>query len=331
MPLNPSAPVRWGILGAGNIAHKFAAGLAVLPDAQLVAVGSRTPGKADTFADMWSAPHRHTSYESLAADPDVDVVYVATPHPLHAEDSLLCLNAGKAVLCEKPFTVNAAQAQPVIDKAREKGLFLMEGMWTRFFPIMARVRELGKEGAIGDVRMVQADFGFRAGVNPESRLFSPALAGGGLLDVGIYPLSLASMLLGAPTQITGVAQLGETGVDEQAAMSLLYDDGRIASLTTGIRTNTPHEAHILGTDGSIKIHNPWWQPSAMTVKAGGKEEVVTLPFAEGTGFQFEAQEVAACLRAGQAESAIMPLNETLQILRTMDTLRAQWGLKYPME
>jgi predicted dehydrogenase len=206
----------------------------------------------------------------------------------------------------------------------------MEAMWTRFFPLMYRVRELVSNGAIGEARMIQADFGFRAGFDPNSRAFSPALGGGGLLDVGVYPISLASMLFGTPNQVTGLAHLGETGVDEQAGLVLAYDAGRLAVISTGVRINTPQSAVILGTDGRITIHSPWWKPSAMTVTAGGKTEDVTLPF-ESNGYQFEAQEVARCLVAGKTESEIMPLDESLQIMRTMDALRAQWGLKYPME
>ena len=323
-------PFRWGILGLGSIANQFATGLQALPDAELVAVGSRSQGKADLFGDKYGAKNRHAGYEALANDPDVDAVYVATPHPMHAEDALLCLNAGKAVLVEKPFTVNAAQAEQVVATAREKKLFLMEAMWSRFFPLMYRVRDLITSGAIGEVRMLQADFGFRAGINPEGRLFSPALAGGGLLDVGVYTVSLASMVFGTPTQITGLAHIGETGIDEQAALVLAYGAGQLAVLSTGVRINTPHEAVILGTDGQIKIHSPWWKASAMTVSANGKTEEVVLPFA-GNGFNYEAQEVARCLQAGKTESDILPLDETLQVMRTLDTLRAQWGLKYPME
>ena len=330
MTFTPERPLRWGILGCGSIANNFATGLQSVPEAKLQSAASRTPGKADTFADKFGAPTRHTDYESLAHDPDVDVVYVATPHPMHAEHAILCLNAKKAVLCEKPFTVNAAQAQAVIDAAGSNNVFCMEAMWSRFFPAMRRVHQLVKDGAIGDLRMVQADFGFRAGVNPEGRLFNPALAGGGLLDVGVYCVSLASLLLGTPTQVTGVAEIGETGVDEQAALALMYDGGRIASITTGVRTTTPHVAFLLGTDGSITLPAPWWKPTGYILNANGKEETVDVPFV-GQGMNYQAQEVAACLAAGKTESDIMPLDETLSIIQTLDTLRALWGLRYPME
>ena len=322
--------INWGILGPGSIAHRFAKGLQSVPDANLYAVGSRTQAKADEFADKYDAPKRYGSYEALAEDPDVQAVYIATPHPQHKDAALLCLDHGKAVLCEKPFTVNAKEAAEVIALARAKDLFLMEGMWARFFPGMVRVRELLASGAIGEARMLQADFGFRTGVNPEGRLFSPALAGGGLLDVGVYPISLASMIFGTPTDISGLAQIGETGVDEMAAVTLKYAQGQLASIITGVRISTPSEATIFGTDGSLKLHAPFWNPVHLTLKAGGKTEEIDVPF-EGEGFNYEAQEVQNCLRAGKTESAVMPLDETLAIMKTMDTLRSQWDLKYPME
>ena len=322
---------QWGILGCGNIAKQFAKGLQALPDAKLAAVGSRSQEKADAFAKEFNADRAHGSYQSLADDPNIHAIYIATPHPMHEPDALLCLAAGKAVLCEKPFTVNAAQAQKVIDSAREKKVFLMEAMWSRFFPLMPKLRELVKDGAIGEPQMVYCDFGFRAGVDPEGRLFKPALAGGGLLDVGVYTVSLASYLFGKPSQIAGVAQMGETGIDEKAAMTILYEGGEIAVLSTGVRINTPQEVTLIGTEGRIKIHSPWWVPTAMTVSRSGKDpETFEFP-KEGNGYNYQAAEVAACLAAGQTESAIMPLDETLEIMKTLDTLRAQWGLKYPME
>jgi predicted dehydrogenase len=327
----PSETIRWGIIGSGNIARQFARGLAVLPDAALVAVGSRSQGAADAFGELFGVPRRHASYDALANDPDVDAVYIATPHVLHKENSLLCLRAGKAVLCEKPFTINAREAEDLIAYARGAGLLLMEAMWTRFLPIIVRLRQLLAEGAIGEVRMLSADFGFRAKADPASRLFNPALGGGALLDVGIYPVSLASMVFGAPARVTGMAHLGETGVDEQAAIILGYDGGRLAQLSTAIRTSTPHEALLMGTEGQIKIETPWWMPTRMTVHQAGKApELIELPFT-GNGYNYEAAEVMRCLREGQRESPIMPLDETLTIMQTLDTIRGQWGLRYPGE
>ncbi len=323
--------IRWGILGTGNIAHSFARGLPVVADAELLAVGSRSQGSADAFGDEFNVPRRYATYAELVNDPDVDVIYISSPHTAHLDNSMLCLRAGKAVLCEKPFTINAAQAEELIRFARSQRLFLMEAMWTRFLPILARVRELLAEQAIGEPRMVAADFGFRTGFNPKSRLFDPTLGGGALLDVGVYTVSLASMIFGEPSRIAGMAHLGETGVDEQSAMILGYPAGQLAVLYTAIRTNTPHDATIMGTDGSIRIHSPSWKPTRLTLNRSGKEaETLELPF-EGNGYGHEARAVGDALRAGQAESPIMPLDETLAIMRTMDRIRAEWGLKYPME
>ena len=323
--------IRWGILGTGNIAHKFATGLMVVSDAELAAVGSRSQASADKFGDEFGAARRHASYEALANDPDVDAIYVSTPHPFHKENSILCLNAGKAVLCEKPFTINAGEAEEVIAVAKAKQLFLMEAMWTRYTPTMVKIRELVGQGAIGDVRMINADFGFRAGFNPKSRAFAPELGGGGLLDVGVYPISLASMLLGEPTEIASVATLGETGVDEQSAVLMKYAGGQIAITSSGVRTSTPWEAFIMGTEGMIHVPRIWWMPQGFMLKVNGKDDQhFDLPFT-GNGYNYEAIEVGRCLRAGELESPVMPLDETLSIMRTMDAARVQWGLVYPTE
>lgn len=323
--------IRWGIIGTGNIARQFARGLTSVPDAELVAVGSRSQESADKFGDMFDVPRRHPTYEALAADRDVDAVYVSTPHSLHMENTLLCLEHGKAVLCEKPFAINAQQAQQMVDKAREKNLFLMEAMWSRYFPLMGKIRDLLADGAIGDVRLVEVDFGFRTAFNPKSRLFDPALGGGALLDVGIYPVSLASMVLGRPSRVMSMAHLGETGVDEQAAMLFGYEQGEIAVLSTAIRTSTPHVAVINGTLGRITIHAPWWQPTRMLLEVHGREKSeIEMPI-KGNGYNYEAMEVGECLRAGKQESAVTPLDETLSVMQTLDEIRTQWGLKYPME
>jgi predicted dehydrogenase len=324
--------IRWGILGTGSIARQFAQGLGVLADAELVAVGSRSQANADAFGDEFDVPHRHASYAALAGDPDVDVVYIATPHSFHRDNSIISLRAGKSVLCEKPFTINATEAQQVIALSRKRQLFMMEAMWTRFLPVLERARQLLADGAIGDVRMIIADLGFRAALNPESRLFDPRLGGGALLDVGVYVVSLASMVFGAPpSRISSMAHLGQTGVDEQSGMILGYDQGQLAVLTAAVRTNTPQEAHLLGSEGQIRIHTPWWHPTTLTLSAQDQQEqVVHLPF-EGNGYNYEALEVMNCLRDGKTESDVMPLDETLAIMRTMDQIRAQWGLRYPME
>jgi len=320
---------RWGILGTGKIARQFAEGLKILPETTLAAVGSRTAEQASAFGSQLNIPIRHSSYEALVNDPNVDIVYVATPHSCHKENTLLALSAGKSVLCEKPFTIDARDAEEVIAFARAQKLFLMEAMWTRCFPLMSRVREMLQASEIGDVRMLTADFGFRAEYGEEERLFDLSVGGGALLDVGIYPVSLASMIFGTPTRIASLANLGKTGVDEEAAMILAHEQGQIAVLSTAIRLDTAQEAIIIGTKGRIRVHAPWWRPAAFTIsREGVADQIQEFPF-DGNGYQFEAAEVMNCLRSGELESRVMPLDETLSIMKTLDAIRAQWGLQYP--
>ena len=323
--------VRWGILGTGIIAHAFATGLTYIDNAELVAVGSRAQETANEFGSEFRIPHRHASYEALANDPDVDVIYVATPHVFHKENSLLCLRAGKGVLCEKSFTINAGEAEELIKFARKQKLFLMEAMWTRFIPLVCRLREMLAERIIGDMQMFVADLGFRMDFGPEHRIYNPALGGGALLDVGIYPLSFASMVLGRPARVTSLAHLGETGVDERAAIILGYESGALGVLYTATSTNTPCEVIITGTEGHIRVPPLMLRPTKLTLsRAGEKEEPIAIPFV-GNGYNYEAMEVMRCLREGKLESDIMPLDESLEIMKTMDAIRAQWGLKYPTE
>ena len=327
-----TTPIRWGILGTGAIAKKFARGLQSIADARIAAIGSRQQATADAFAAEFGADRAHASYELLANDPDVDVIYVSTPHQLHCENTLLCLDGGKAVLCEKPFAINEREAKRMTSRAREKKLFLMEAMWTRFLPALVQVRAWIAEGRIGEPRMVTGDFGFRADIQSEGRLFNPEFGGGSLLDVGVYPISFASMVFGGdPIAVTGAADFGQTGVDEQAAYVLTYDAGRLAVLASGIRTNTPHDAYVLGTDAMIRVHAPFWCTTTVSLVRGEEEPVVFKQPPQGNGYEYQAMEVMRCLRAGATESPVMPLNESLAIMRTMDRLRAQWGLKYPME
>jgi predicted dehydrogenase len=322
--------VRWGIFGTGNMASQLAVALARLPEARLLAVASRSIERATLFADGAGIPHRYGTYQALLDDPDVDVVYVATPHTEHRENTLSALRAGKHVLCEKPLAINAAEAEEMVAEARRHGLFLMEAVWMRFLPLMGEVRTLLVQGALGDIRMLQADFGFRAEFDPQSRLFDPKLAGGSLLDVGVYPVNLASLLFGPPARTTSLAHLGETGVDEQTVIALGYEGGALAVLSTSILTDTPNEAHITGMDGSIKLHHRWWVPELMTVTIGARQETVHRPMV-GNGYGHEAEEVMRCIRDGLPESPLMPLDESLAVMRTLDTLRDQWGLRYPSE
>jgi dihydrodiol dehydrogenase / D-xylose 1-dehydrogenase (NADP) len=330
--------IRWGIISTGWIANRFVEGLSVVEDVEAVAVGSRTQASADSFADKWHIPHRHGSYESLVNDPDVDVVYIGTPHPFHYENTLLCLNAGKHVLVEKPFAMNAHQAKEMIRLAQDKGLFLMEAMWTRYIPAMVQVRQWLAEGAIGDVELVRASFSFKGDFPPTHRLLNPQLGGGALLDAGIYPISLAYMVLGSPRTINSTACFGETGIDIWSAYMLGYDNGKTALLSSGVQLSVPVEAEIIGTKGYIKIHEPWLNPRVVTLAqvpsdVGGNvfnTQTVHVPTVEN-GYNYEVIEVGKCLRAGQLESAVMPLDETLDIMTTLDTIREQWGLTYPVE
>jgi predicted dehydrogenase len=323
--------IRWGILGTGKIAQKFVEGLAAVPDAELVAVGSRARPTAEAFGDTFGVPRRHASYRELAEDRDIDAVYIATPNPLHAQNSILCLEAGKAVLCEKPFAVNARQAEDAITTARHRRVFLMEAMWTRFLPVIAKVRGWISDGTLGEVRMVEVNYGYRTEVDPRGRVFNPALAGGSLLDVGVYGASFASMIFGPhPDEIRSTAHLGKTGVDEQAASVLRYPSGQLALLFSAVRTQTHDEARIYGTDGRIVVHPPFHAATRATLERDDQQETADCPL-EGNGFNYQIEEVDRQLREGQTESPVMPLDETLGIVRIMDRIRQQWGLKYPME
>jgi len=325
--------IRWGILGPGHISRKFATALRESEGAELAAVGSRDAARAAAFAAAFGLPpaRAHASYEALAADPTVDAVYIGTPHTGHEEHTLLCLAHGKHVLCEKPLAINAAQAERMVAAARAAGLVLMEAMWTRFLPSIVRVRELIADGHIGEVRLVTADFGFRASFDAESRLFAPELGGGALLDLGIYPLTLASMLCGAPVAIQATANLGTTGVDEETAIILRHARGELAVLAASLRADTPREANIIGTGGRLRILFPWWAGTRIALREGrAEEQIFDLP-ARGGGYTHEAEAFMDLIRDGKAETPVMPLDESLSIMRTMDAIRAQCGLRYPQD
>ncbi len=324
-------PVGWGILGTGTIAAKFADDLRHAPGAMLAAVGSRNIETAEAFGRRFRIPHRHASYAALVNDPDVDVVYVSTPHSLHAENTRLALDAGKAVLCEKPFSLNAHQADELVTLARRRGLFLMEAMWTRFLPATICLRQMLADGILGEVRLLAADFGLQFAFDPASRLFAPALGGGALLDLGVYPVSLASMIFGPPASITSLATLGETGVDDQAGIVFRYEQGQIACLYTAMRVTTPTEATLMGTRGRLRIHAPIFCPERMTLTLSGRKDRLIEQRLKGNGLHYQAIEVMRCLRDAKLESDVMPLNETRSVMETLDTLRAQWGLRYPGE
>lgn len=322
--------IGWGILGAGNIANRFVSGFKDNDDGFLVAVGSKTSGKAEAFTAKYGGKP-YTSYEEMLSDDNVDVVYIATPHTLHLEHTLLAMSYGKPVLCEKPMAPNVSQAKKIVETARSKNLYAMEAMWTRFFPTMVKVREWLASGEIGKIHLVTADFGFMAQENPTSRLFSPDLAGGSLLDVGIYTLSFAFMVYGKkPNRIASMHDAAVTGVDSRMGCILGYKDGGMASLFSAIRTPTPHEARIVGENGHIIIPRFWHPQKAILFRKGQQTDEFTCDY-QAEGFQFEMKAVQDDLRAGRKENAVMPLDESVEIAETMDKIRSQWGLIYPFE
>lgn len=321
-------PIRWGIIATGRIAHKMAHDLLTVPDAKIMAVGSRSQSSADTFAKEFGIPHAHGSYEAVAADPDVDVVYVATPNDQHAPNVRACLEAGKAVLCEKPFTLNKREAQPLIELSRRNGVFLMEAMWSRFIPAHRKLHDMAETGLLGEIRLIQADFGFRADYDPQNRLFDPQRGGGALLDLGVYPIALAVQLLGIPDRISGVATLSESGVDELSSILLGFPSGAMAVLTCASRTQTFNEARIFGTRGRAKLPEPFWKADHLVTIIDNQEQQYALP-RDDWGYQYQIEEVHRCLRAGNVESPGMPHDHTLAIMEILDTLREQWGVKFP--
>lgn len=325
-------PVHWGIIGTGKIAGIFADDIPYADNAVLQAVGSRNQANADAFGDRYNVASRYDSYADLANDPDVDVVYVATPHPAHHDATIMCLEAGKHVLCEKPFAMNAAEAREMIDAAKRSNRFLMEAMWTRFRPLMYKVREIVNSGEIGEVQFLTANIGWTSTFDPAFRLYAPELGGGGLLDAGVYPLSFASMVLGKPDQVCGVATLGETNVDENATIALHYPSGAVASVGITVRSSPVSLGMICGTKGTVLIDHDWHRPTTFSLRKPGEEpQHFDYTLKGGVGYQFEMNEVERCLREGRTESDVMPLAETLTIVETMESVLREWGIRYPSD
>jgi len=322
-------PVRWGILGTGAIARLVASDLALVPGAEIAAVGSRRQSSADDFAEAYDVPTAHASYAALVNDDAVDVVYIATPHSRHADDAALAIDAGKAVLCEKALAVNAREARGMVEAAREGEVFLMEAMWTRFHPTMSRVRRMVQDGELGSVHTVLADISTLRPTDPDDRLFARDLAGGTLLDLGIYPIALAFDLFGPPDDVLSTAQMGPTDVDEQCAGIFSYDDGRQVVWQASFRADAGRGLTIAGTKGRLRNDRDWWkgQPFTWTQRDGSTSTVGAAP--EGNGYQFEVAHVCNCFRDGRTESPVMPLDESVAIMETMDAMRDEWGLTYP--
>ena len=323
--------IKWGILGCGSIANAFAEGLKKVPNAKLEAVASKSR-KAEPFGKKFNIKKRYNNYKDLVSDSDIDIVYIATTHNFHYENILLCLEHGKAVLSEKPFTINAFQAKVLINKAKKEKIFLMEGMWTRFIPCVVKLRELiDKNRILGEIRHFKGDFCVNMPYGNEHRVYNPKLAGGALLDLGVYSISFTSMIFKEPPEkIMSSAILGETGVDVFSSYLFSYKSGSTSMMNSSTKILMPHDAYIVGTKGYMHVPN-FSRPTNIFLHLNNeKEQTIEIPY-EPTGFQFEAIEVGNCLRKGKIESEIMPLRETLEIMNSMDTLRTQWGFKYPEE
>jgi predicted dehydrogenase len=325
-----SNTVRWGVLATGGMAARFVEDLSAMPDAEVVAVASRTEASAKTFADRFGIPRAYGDWASLAADEDVDVVYVATPHSAHRAAAGLCLAAGKPVLCEKPFTLNAAEAAELVELARLHGTFLMEAMWMYCHPAVRRIAELVREGAIGDVRTVQADFGLAGPFAPDHRLRDPALGGGALLDLGVYPVAFALLLLGEPERVQADALLSPEGVDLNTGMLLGWPDkGATALLSCSITAGTPVTASVTGTAGRIDVPDGFFFPERFVLHRDGKDPEEFLFDGRRDSLHHEAAEVMRAVRAGEKESPLVPLEGTLAVMRTLDAVRERIGVRFP--
>ena len=321
--------LKFAIAGPGNIARKFAAAAKNLTEVELYAVASRSRERAVEFAEKYGIPTVFDSYEALAACPEVDCVYVATPHPFHKSCAEIFLNAKKHVISEKPLCINTAQAEALIACAEQNGVFLMEAMWTRFLPAIKEMLALIEEGAIGQVRGLTADFCYNISQNEDSKMFKPELAGGGTLDVGVYALHLAAMVLG--TDATAISAMGtvDHGCDSHMQALLQYQGGAIAAVSSATRLQKPADAFIYGTKGYIKVPN-FYTASGFTLVRGAKVEEHTYPFL-GNGFEEEILEAVRCIGAGMKESDIHPLSRTLAVIGQMDSIRKMIGVSYPLE
>jgi predicted dehydrogenase len=322
---------NWGILGPGRIAHQFAQDLTVIDDASLYAVASTNHDRAKDFADLYGAKKTYPSYEALVNDPNVDGVYIATAHNFHFENAMLCLNAGKPVLCEKPLTVNAEETRQLIQTARAKKVFLMEALWTRYLPIYQVIRKWLDDQAIGDISLLTGSFGFAADRNESDRLLNPNLAGGALLDIGIYPIAVSQWVMQAqPVSFSTQAILGKTGVDELTTALLRYENNVIAEFHSSFLINSSNDFWIYGSKGKIRIHPNFWGADTASLITNAEEQTVSRAL-RSRGFEYETAEAMRCIRAGWIESPGMSHADTLATMELMDAIRAQIGLRYPFE
>ncbi|MEV8365961.1 Gfo/Idh/MocA family protein [Streptomyces niveus] len=322
---------RWGVLATGGIAATFTGDVQAMAGAEVVAVASRSEPSAKAFADRFGIPRAYGDWAGLVADPDVDIVYVATPHSAHRAAAGLALEAGKPVLCEKAFTLNAREAGELVALAGERGLFLMEAMWMYCSPVVRRMTELIADGAIGEVRTVQADFGLQGPFAPEHRLRDPALGGGALLDLGVYPVSFAQLILGEPDRVQADALLSPEGVDLNTGMLLGWDSGATALLSCSVTARTASTATVTGTAGRIELPSGFFHPDAFVLHREGRDPERHAVESPLTGMQHEAAEVSRCLRAGEKESPLVPLAGSLAVMRTLDAVRERVGVRYPVD
>ena len=319
---------RWGIIGLGKIAHKFAQSIAVLEKANIYAVASRTPKKAKDFARQYNVEFSYTSYEDLMHCDGIDAIYIATPHILHFENTMLCLHHEIPVLCEKPFAMNNRQVQKMIALAKANNTFLMEALWTRFLPSIEKTLELIANDVIGEVHTVKADFGFKGVFDPQGRVFNNALGGGSLLDIGIYPLFLALLIFGKPNNIQASAIIGKTNVDETCAMILNFPKNKMAILDSTVLADTPTEAFIYGTKGTIHLHKQWHKPTKVSLHLYEHEvQNIELNYVSN-GYSYEAEELRRCVENGLLESPKMNHAFSTLLMETMDTIRQKTGIHY---
>lgn len=318
---------KWGILGPGKIAHKFAKGLAVVPGAELYAVASRSLPKAEEFAKEFNVPKFYGSYEDLVNDKEVDIIYIATPHVFHYEHSLLCLKHKKAVLCEKPFAMNKEQVNEMIQIAKKENIFLMEALWTYFLPHYQYVLELVRSEKFGKINGLEANFGFEAPYLPEKRLFNKELGGGSLLDIGIYPVFAALTLLGKPDTISAKAKFSETGVDESCSIVFNYQNGVRAHLLSTINKTTPTTATINFEKAKLTLNRRFHEPTSVTILHNDQEETISFDV-NTNGYNFEAEHVQQMLAQGRTESTVMSFEKSLELIGLLDEIREKIGLVY---
>lgn len=327
MTQKPLKTIKWGIIGLGTIANKFATDLLTIPDAELYAVASRDQEKADYFADKYNARKAYNSYQALANDPEIDAVYIATPHALHKENALMCLEKGIAVLGEKPFAMNAVEVEEMIAKAKEKNVLLMEALWTYFLPHYQFVLKELKNKTYGEILKIEADFGFQRPYNTKARLFNKAMGGGSLLDIGIYPIFATLSTLGLPEHIEASATFFENGTDSTCNMTFGYENNVKAYLKSSLVEVLPTEAIFYCEKGTLKINTMFHMPTTVTIIANGTEE--TLDFGYNTiGYNFETIHFNQLLRGGKTESDIMTYEFSRNLIKTLDEVRKIIKLEY---